>query len=259
MNLNSEVPILGATGMLGSACAKEFPNAKTPTRREIDAETDTPNLSGWVINCIGAIPQKEIDSFSMWKINSDFPRNIQGAKVIQIATDCVFRGDNGPYSEDSTKDAVDEYGKSKIAGEIANSLKIRCSIVGPDKSNASLFEWVRQQPEGAEINGYVDHIWNGVTTRVFANLCSGLIQADVYFNDTFHLVPADKVSKFELVKMIAKKTGRTDLIINPIETANPVDRTLMTKDPEMNLRLWALAGYAKPPSIHEMINEIDFE
>jgi hypothetical protein len=72
-------------------------------------------------------------------------------------------------------------------------------------------------------------------------------------------VPADKVSKFELVKMIAEKTGRTDLTINPVETSNPVDRTLITNNPEMNSRLWSLAGYAQPPSIHEMINTLDLQ
>jgi dTDP-4-dehydrorhamnose reductase len=259
VNPNSDVTILGSTGMLGSACVKEFPNAKTPTRLEIDAETDKPIISGWIINCIGAIPQKEISSSLMWKINNDFPRNINGGKVIQIATDCVFRGDNGPYSEDSIKDALDDYGKSKIAGEVASSLKIRCSIVGPDKTDASLFEWVRQQPLGAKVDGFVDHIWNGITTQVFAKLCSGLIQENVFVNETFHFVPADKVSKFELVKMIAEKTGRTDLTINPVETSNPVDRTLITNNPEMNLRLWSLAGYSQPPSIQEMINALDLQ
>jgi dTDP-4-dehydrorhamnose reductase len=259
VNPNSDVTILGSTGMLGSACVKEFPNAKTPTRLEIDAETDTPKLTDWVINCIGAIPQREKNEDIMWKINAEFPKRIEAARVIQIATDCVFDGQSGSYSENSVKSATDQYGRSKIIGEEANSMKIRCSIIGPDKTNASLFEWVRRQPEGAEINGYVDHIWNGVTTEIFAKLCSGLIQADFYFNDTFHFVPADKVSKFELVKMIAEKTGRTDLTINPVETSNPVDRTLITNNPEMNLRLWSIAGYAQPPSIQEMINALDLQ
>ena len=256
MTQNNNVTILGSTGMLGSACATEFPKAKMPTRREIDAEKDTPDLTDWVINCIGSIPQREKNADMMWKVNSEFPKRITRSRVIQIVTDCVFDGKSGSYSETSIKNATDAYGKSKIAGEEADSMKIRCSIIGPDKSNASLFEWVRQQPKGAKIDGYVDHMWNGVTTQIFAKLCTGLIQEDLFLSETFHFVPADKVSKFELVKMIAIKTGRTDLTINPIETANPVDRTLITNNPEMNLRFWSLAGYAKPPSIQEMINDL---
>jgi dTDP-4-dehydrorhamnose reductase len=259
MNLNSEVTILGATGMLGSACAKEFPNAKTPTRREIDAETDTPRLTGWVINCIGSIPQREKNDEMMWKINAEFPKRIEAARVIQIVTDCVFDGQSGSYSENSVKSATDQYGRSKIIGEEAKSMKIRCSIIGPDKTNASLFEWVCRQPEGAEINGYVDHIWNGVTTQIFAKLCSGLIQADFYFNDTFHFVPADKVSKFELLSMIAAKTGRTDLSIKPVETLKPIDRSLITNNPEINEKFWALAGFDKPPTVQEMINVLNLQ
>ncbi len=259
MNQNNNVTILGATGMLGSACAKEFPGSVKPLRTELNAEADHPDLSGWVINCIGSIPQREKNEDRMWKINAEFPKIIETARVIQIVTDCVFDGTTGGYSETSLKNGTDVYGKSKIAGESAISLKIRCSVIGPDKTGVSLFEWVRRQPQGAEIDGYVDHIWNGVTTQIFAKLCKGLIRENFYENETFHFVPADTVSKFELVKMIAEKAGRTDLTINPVETSNPVDRTLITNNPEMNLRLWSLAGYAQPPSIQEMINALDLQ
>ncbi len=250
------VTILGASGMLGSACKAALPKADCPTRHEFDALLDEPNFSDWVINCIGAIPQKVSDLDVMWKLNADFPQKIVGAKVIQITTDCVYSGFHGNYSEISPPDPNDDYGKSKLAGEKANSMKIRCSIVGPDVSDASLFEWVRQQPLGATINGYSDHYWNGVSTQVFANLAKGIIEANAWEKGLWHLVPKDFVSKFDLVRMIAKKTNRDDLKVTKFETGSKVDRRLVTIYPKQNEKFWEFAGYEKIPTIEQIIADI---
>ena len=252
------VTILGATGMLGSACAKVLPNAVLPTRDEFDALKDVPDFSGWVINCIGAIPQRISEDNLMHKLNVEFPIKLgnSGAKVIQITTDCVYSGKTGNYSESSVKDPVDEYGRTKREGEVAKSLKIRCSIIGPDKSNASLFEWVRQQPLNATINGYEDHYWNGVSTHIFAKLAKGIIESNFWELETYHLVPKNSVSKYELVQLIASRVDRKDLTIIPMKTGNLVNRTLATINPEINQHLWQLAGFSQIPTIQEIVEQI---
>ena len=40
-------------------------------------------------------------------------------KVIQIATDCVFDGLKGNYTEDDKHNAIDVYGKTKSLGEVS--------------------------------------------------------------------------------------------------------------------------------------------
>ena len=254
--MTNQITILGATGMLGSACAKVLPDAIKPTRKDFDALVDTPNFQGWVINCIGAIPQRINDPALMNKLNSEFPHKIESAKVIQIVTDCVFSGQKGNYSESSPKDPIDLYGRTKLSGETARSLKIRCSIIGPDKSNASLFEWVRQQPENSRIDGYADHYWNGVSTHAFALLAKGIIETDYWHSRTVHFVPRDFVSKYELVKLIAKKVGRNDIQIHKKITGNPINRTLGTDFPEINKKLWKLAGFDEIPTIQEIVEQI---
>lgn len=254
----NQVTILGATGMLGSACLKVIPGASHPSRAEFDAIKDKPNFQGWVINCIGAIPQRILDEDLMTELNSNFPKRLAqtSAKIIQIATDCVFSGLTGGYTESSTPDPVDAYGRSKLVGEIPTAMNIRCSIIGPDKTNASLFEWVRTQPEGATIQGYEDHIWNGVSTHVFAKLAKGIIENNFWIDHKIHFVPRNSLPKYEIVKLIAKKSGREDLNIVPKDTGQKVNRTLKTDYPELNKKLWKIAGYDEILSIEQIIQEM---
>ena len=89
----------------------------------------------FVINCIGVIKPliKESDRKSVINaqtINSFLPLNIATStnefnfKYLQIGTDCVFNGEKGMYSEESNTDAIDVYGKTKIAGEIMVKIKL---------------------------------------------------------------------------------------------------------------------------------------
>jgi dTDP-4-dehydrorhamnose reductase len=209
----------------------------------------------YVINCIGAIPQKGYRPNEMVKLNSHFPHLIaqEGRRVIQIATDCTFSGTRGSYTEADTKDATDDYGLSKSNGEPESFMNIRTSIVGPElTSKKSLFEFVRNQPTSETIKGFCTHYWNGVTTDAFAQVVRGVIDQGLFMTGTQHLVPADIVSKYQLLKMFAEKLGRTDLDIIPTITAR-VDRTLATIRPQLNTTLWNIAGYQKPPTIQELI------
>jgi len=101
------------------------------------------------------------------------------AKVLQIATDCVYSGKTGNYDEAAKHDALDVYGKTKSLGEVnaRHVLNIRCSIIGPElKGRLSLLEWFLSQPTGARVNGYAHHQWNGITTLQFAELCVMLMR-----------------------------------------------------------------------------------
>ena len=126
-------------------------------------------------------------------------------KLIQIGTDCVFSGRDGSYLEDSTKDPIDSYGYSKAMGELfsPNQMMLRCSIIGRENENyLSLMEWFLRQPLNARVNGFIDHKWNGLTTLAFAKVLNGVMSRDAFEAGTFHLVPADEVSKFQLLQTL---------------------------------------------------------
>jgi dTDP-4-dehydrorhamnose reductase len=260
-----KVLVLGASGMLGHRVAKTLADLEpiAPTRQEYEAfsSLDKYNLRShdWIVNCIGAIPQKGKDADEMKRINAEFSvwlSNNTKARIIQIATDCAYSGYTGNYSEVSLRDARDGYGMTKIMGEAIKGMQLRCSIIGSElTSKKSLFEWVKNQPEGASIKGYINHHWNGITTDAFANIVRGIIKKDAYTNFTQHVIPANQLTKYQLVKLIATKLGRTDLEIIPT-IADPINRTLNTFYPEVNKKLWNLGGYSHLPTIQKLIDEM---
>jgi dTDP-4-dehydrorhamnose reductase len=290
----TKVLILGATGMLGTAVLKEFQDfagevAVTSRGEKIenlpssisqlnfDAATDDPATAfaglghvNYVVNCIGIIKPYISDSddkqrLNALQINSLFPQRLAdwasaaGTKVIQIATDCVFSGFKGSYLETEAHDALDVYGKSKSLGEVPNPsmMHLRVSIIGPEVGRStSLLEWVRNQPEGAEIFGFTDHVWNGVTTTHFGKLARGIIESDLFKPGVFHVVPGNRLPKDKLVQKIASVFGRDDIKIQPKASGNTVDRTLETASPDFNAAMWDAAGYKTPPTIEQMLEEI---
>jgi dTDP-4-dehydrorhamnose reductase len=288
----STVLILGASGMLGSAVLKEFSNFQgemvATTRGDaglvsdssvrfvkFDAAIDKLDTKfsmpiDFVINCIGVIKPYINDSDRKQtaiaiEINGAFPNRLEawankrGAKVIQIATDCVFSGSQGNYIETNKHDALDVYGKSKSMGEAkgVSMMHLRVSIIGPEVDrNSSLLEWVRNQPINAEVPGFTDHLWNGITSMHFAKIARGIIENNSFEAGVFHVLPKDSVTKSELVMLIAKYLGRSDIKVNPTATGANINRTLDTSFPAKNKGFWLGAGYDSPPSIEQMVSEV---
>lgn len=223
-----------------------------------------------IINAIGVIkpyideedPESVLNAI---RVNSLFPlelcrvANSLGIRVIQIATDCVFSGDRGKYSENDYHDATDVYGKTKSLGECLSGqfLNLRCSIIGPELGRSSSFlEWVLSQPTDSRLNGFTNHLWNGVTTQAFARVVSGVISSDLPLSGVYHLAPADQVTKFDLVTHVAQHAGRSDISVVPTTASTGIDRTLVTSFPDVNERLWKLAGYQSIPKINELVEDI---
>lgn len=222
-----------------------------------------------LVNCIGWIPQKssgdpQLDTDQAQKLNVDLISEIQDHQIrlgfgwIQILTDCVFDGRAGGSSETTLHSPVDLYGRTKSAGEekMSGALKIRSSIVGPDKNQGSgLFEWLRGQPVGAEVNGYENHFWNGVSTLAFGRLVTALAIKDLVIPGTQHWIPRDSVSKFELLSFFRARLRRDDLTLRRLTIGQTLDRTLVTNSREKNSRFWELAGYNEVPSVEQICYE----
>ncbi len=245
--------------------------------RKLDAEkTDLKNTADavkggdWIINAIGFIkPHIHDDNAKETQkailVNVGFPyllAQVSGkinSKIIQIATDCVYSGQKGQYIETDPHDALDVYGKTKSLGEvfISRVYHLRCSIIGPElKTHNSLMDWFLGQPKGAMVNGFTNHKWNGITSLHFARICYGIIKKRVDLLHIQHIIPANSLSKANLLKIIAKEFKRDDIVINNVKAPIAIDRTLSTNNVKLNQELWRLAGYGSPPSIQRMILEL---
>jgi dTDP-4-dehydrorhamnose reductase len=253
--------------------------AVLPDSRAVKVEASTPkNLASviqsegisHVVNCIGLIKQliSESDTQSVLqaiKVNSKFPRELEklslehNFKIIQIATDCVYSGERGAYSEDDPHSPIDVYGMTKSLGEVLGPkvMTLRCSIVGPEiAGNNSLLSWFLSQSMNEKLNGFSNHIWNGLTSLHFSKIVAGIIKSDSFKSGRFHLVPANFESKGKLLELFAQYFLRPDLRISYIHVPKSVNRTLMTRMPLNNIELWNVAGYNEPPSIEQMIAEL---
>ena len=260
------------TSSLLGACRERLPDVEW---REYDAAGDGLSLAAaldgadWVVNAVGLTKPYVNDHDPAEveraiRVNAAFPfaltkaADAVGAQVLQIATDCVYSGSTGAYVESSEHDPLDVYGKTKSLGEAAlpNMHHLRCSIIGPEpKSPTFLLEWLRRQPQGATVTGFVDHLWNGVTTYSFARLCLALAGGAASAPSLQHVVPDGDVTKADLLVMIAEAYGRDDITVVPAKAPYPADRTLRTEWVAANARLWAAAGYSAPPSVAEMVAE----
>ncbi|MGZ6005789.1 MAG: sugar nucleotide-binding protein, partial [Candidatus Saccharimonadales bacterium] len=266
-----KVVILGSTGMLGAITLDSFVKSKdfeiiatyrdqkeaqafikkypTVEFRLLDAEKDDVDdiakaIHGadWVVNAIGVIKPYIHDDNAQeveraLRINGLFPHLLSkaaektGAKILQIATDCVYSGEKGGYIETDLHDALDVYGKTKSLGEaqFGNIYHLRCSIIGPEiKAHLSLMDWFLGQPEGAEVNGFTNHQWNGVTTLHYARVCQGIIKSNIELPRLQHIIPGNLITKSDLLKSFSKEFKRQDIVVNEVEAPKVIDRTLST-------------------------------
>lgn len=232
--------------MLGNYLVSKFSNNQNHetialTRKDFDIGNSTKDSlyqfirsvrpsDGIIINASGIIKQRKNDLDEMIEVNSIFPHRLEqfskdlSYRVIHVTTDCVFSGSVGKYDENSRHDCYDLYGKSKSMGENDDSCVIRTSIIGEEINNKkSLLEWCRSM-SGKKVNGYTNHLWNGVTCLELATFIEKIIDNDSLWRGIKH-IHSDDISKFDLVNLLNKKYS-LGLAVEPFETETKCDRTL---------------------------------
>jgi len=267
--MKTKILVLGKTGMLGHMVYKELSKKKTfnvagthiDDKRDlfyfnIEAGLEKLNLIykksksfDYFINCIGVtsdkINKKDSKSIKRAKrINSRFPHQLaefaknRNLRVIHISTDGVFSNTAKSCEEDAPKDCKDIYGKTKSLGEVTNNkhfLNIRCSILGPSPfEKGGLLEWFSSQPNKSTIYGYTDHLWNGVTTLQFAELCYKIIRKNCFDSiiresSVHHFCPNKPTTKFRLLKLFKSLLKKRIRILPKKNKKTTVKRILTTK------------------------------
>lgn len=196
-----------------------------------------------VINCIGILNQvaDQNQSLAVY-LNSYLPHlvadtlNDTKTKLIHMSTDCVFAGNSGPYYEDSLRDGLSFYDRSKALGEVEDkkNLTFRNSIIGPDmnKDGIGLFNWFMKQ--SGSINGYTGAIWTGVTTLTLAKAMEHAIKEDLC--GLYNLVNNVGISKYDLLVMLNKYFKDNVLKIDKNDTVKH-DKSLMSKRNDFSFKV----------------------
>ena len=123
---------------------------------------------------------------------------------------------------------MSEYGVSKSLGEMCyNTTIIRTSIIGEERKNKySLLEWVKKHNNNT-INGYTNHLWNGVTCLQLAKIINQIINNNIWWKGVRHIFSPNTVSKYELVNIINDVYKLNNTVVK-FKTNNNIDKTLCT-------------------------------
>ena len=238
--------ILGATGMLGHVLLRRLSRLPSlevhASSRRLDglerwftagerarihgpvAADDFPSVQrlleelrpAVVINCIGVIKQLAgaKDPLQCIEINALFPHRLakacqeNGARLVQISTDCVFCGRQGNYRESDFPDCDDLYGRTKLLGEVdyPHAVTLRTSIIGHElQSQVSLVDWFLAQ-EG-KVRGFTQAIYSGFPTVEMARIIADLVIPAPELHGLYH-VASTPISKYELLCRIAHIYGK---------------------------------------------------
>ena len=232
--------VIGHRGMLGRVVRRHLEEhgcRVAVTDRRFAGGADDPLVedvvrsnADVVVNCAGAVPSRVTAVDEIFRANALLPQQL-GASLhpdqvlIHASTDGVFAGLRGPYDTNEAPDATDTYGLSKRLGELvgylAPTIIIRTSVIG---SGGGLLGWLLAQE--ADIDGFTDHIWNGVTTLEWARVCADLIDNGAQPPGVVHVTSRNTVSKYELL-VTAAEIYRLSIVVHPTTSRNPVNRALV--------------------------------
>lgn len=190
-----------------------------------------------IINCIGVIPQRIDTTPNNYNeyllINSLLPVLLSmyskkyKSKMIQPTTDCVYNGENGLYDEEDEADNKDIYGISKYLGERCEATIIRTSIIGFEiKNKKSFIEWIISNNKKT-INGWNNHLWNGITCLEYCNIIKQIIDNDLFWTGIRHIMSPNYKSKYEIINII-KEEMNLDIEVIESQTDKKIDRRLKT-------------------------------
>lgn len=192
-------------------------------------EQEAPDV---VVNCIGVLNAfAEADPEGALWLNGELPHyladitNDTKTRVFHLSTDCVFAGNQAPYTEDSTPDGMSVYDRTKACGELRDSknLTFRQSIVGPDMnaSGIGLLNWFMHQSGTSK--GWTRAMWTGLTTLELAKAISQSAQEEC--SGLVNMVPATNISKYSLLTLFNKELRGNAMTLEP-DCSVVLDKTL---------------------------------
>ena len=224
------IVVTGASGLVGSAAVRRF-GAIGLTHRDLDitdaaAVDKTIRGADLVINCaVVGVDVCEDDPALARAVNVDGPANLARAakSVVHFSSNYVFAGDEEKfYSIDADAQPINEYGRTKLAGERevmrvnAQSFVVRSSwIFGPGKS--SFISTVHQKLRNGERVRAVADVW--ASTTYVDDLIEAVAQiVERRAFGLHHVVNSGVCSNESFAREAARIVGADAALIEPVST-----------------------------------------
>ena len=187
---------------------------------------------------------------------------------IQLSTDYVFDGEDGPYLEDDITNPISIYGKTKFEAETyltnstVNHTIVRTNVVYSYslETKASFLKWVVQSLIDSKSINVVSDQWNNPTS---ADSLAGFIQK-IVLSETYglyHYADQGLMSRYEFAKLIAKIFKLDPDLIKPILTSElcqaasrPLKSGLVTQKIQKELSIVPPTVETSLIQIHDSIN-----
>jgi len=201
--------ITGSTGKLGKELAKTFPEALTPTHKNLDLADRSrvfeyiaehkPNI---IIHCAALTGVRECEENKelAWKVNVEGTENLVKAcekeanecYFVYISTACVFQGDRGDYTEADLPYPKNFYSLTKLLGEFVVKY-----------SNLKKWLLVRTNFTARERWPYPKAFIDRYGTYLFADDLARAIKTIIEENITgvLHVCGEEKLSMYDLSKI----------------------------------------------------------
>lgn len=183
-----------------------------------------------IVHCaaITDVERCEADPESAQQINVEATRVLadwagrHGVKMVYVSTDAVFDGERGHYRERDTPRPVNQYARTKLAGEevirdrLPDALVVRTNLYGWNVSDKLSFgEWVlRALIQRSPLTMFTDVIFNPLLTNDLAQIIMDLLDRGA--EGTYHIGARDVCSKHRFALWLA------DIFDLCIDTVIPV-------------------------------------
>jgi dTDP-4-dehydrorhamnose reductase len=145
-----------------------------------------------------------------------------GAALVYVSTNEVFDGaKKTPYIETDATGPLNEYGRSKLAGErrvraaLPQHYVVRTSWVygaGGDNFVTKVLRWA----ETGKLTGVIDEISTPTWARDLAQAIAKLVATDRF--GIYHFTNSGDASRYDWAREILLNAGKTDVTIEPITT-----------------------------------------
>jgi dTDP-4-dehydrorhamnose reductase len=173
----------------------------------------------------------EIHKDRAWAVNVGGIKNLvttcreHQVKLVQLSTDYIFDGENGPYSEDDPPRPMSFYGQTKLESEkvIQESgidfIIVRTNVLygfGKNVKKNFLLWLLEKLSAGEKISIVTDQLNNPTLAGNLAECILEIVQRDL--SGILHAAGAKHLSRYDFAVQVAKKFGYDPALISPVTT-----------------------------------------